>query len=310
MPGRSCRTSGNGVQDLAKFRPATLASVARLASPVVAAHASPLATLKSIAAKWQFKAYVRNPHTTEKQLAATLIGVILLTMMGFLVLENGRIVLAQYGTFSENFVRAGNRLMQWGSSVSLEEVRALIPNGEADTVRIDQAVADSLCLGVKALLAGEDVNLQQLQHLEASHSREIANGTISPTQLGAAPAAESGAADKRSHTGSIGDSGLAQTQSSRAALGEEVDGREGARQRLRAEPALAAADVEIGAGSESPCHDIVLEVGPGNVPGLNTRMPSHSTGRAQRLRMPCDSSSACWCPRDWPCSRAGHSQPQ
>eukprot|EP00959_Pyramimonas_sp_CCMP1952_P372618 7803038-Pyramimonas_sp.AAC.2 len=90
------------------------------------------------------KAFAQNPCTTEVQIHAVHVDLIILTMMGFLAVGPGRVGLAAYAQDNENFVRAANRMMDWDPDVSLEELRQLVPQGADDREEGDQAVADRL----------------------------------------------------------------------------------------------------------------------------------------------------------------------
>ena len=96
-----------------------MGSVACIVSPSVAQHVHPLATLKNIAAEWQFKAFAQNQVTTDNEVTAALIDVNVLIVVGLLVLDSGPIVLAQYETSSERSIHTSNRLMRWSAQIAV-----------------------------------------------------------------------------------------------------------------------------------------------------------------------------------------------
>ena len=96
------------------------------------------------------KAFAQNPCTTEVQIHAVHVDLIILSMMGFLAVNPGRVTLAAYAQDSENFVKAANRMMDWDPDVSLEEWRQLVLEAADDREEGDQAVADRLRCGCQS----------------------------------------------------------------------------------------------------------------------------------------------------------------
>ena len=111
-------------------------------------------------------------------------------MMGCLVLDNGHIVFGQYEKFREKFIHEANRQMQWDSSVSLPELRELIPEGDCHTVDGVQQAVDALCRGVNSSPGSEVVDLQRLELLEAPHSMQVRQGLLPPMYTVATTRAE------------------------------------------------------------------------------------------------------------------------
>ena len=129
----------------AAMPPATLASIEKIVSPAVCARVNLMATLRNIAKNWDFKAFAQNPCTTEVQIHAVHVDLIILTMMGFLAVGPGRATLAAYKRDSESFVKACNRMLDWDPDVSMEELRQIVPEADEDTVGSDHSVADRPC---------------------------------------------------------------------------------------------------------------------------------------------------------------------
>eukprot|EP00973_Karenia_brevis_P079893 11085033-Karenia_brevis.AAC.1 len=52
-------------------------------------HVDPVAMLAKIAKNFQYKSFVMNPYTTEARVRAAQMDVVILSVMGFLVVEGG-----------------------------------------------------------------------------------------------------------------------------------------------------------------------------------------------------------------------------
>ena len=236
---------------LSTIPPATLSSVAGMATRAVAAHVDPLKTFMAMVKGWRYKAFVLNPYTTIDQVRAVQIDLVVLEIMGFLVRQDGSIELAAYAPDSEGFVHAANRMQEWDGQVVLADLRAVVPSDITDAVGGDQGVADQLCRALKALLSGDAVDFQRLEELEApflgpSRSLSCPASQVAPPPKPDAPAdAEPGIAHR---VQSVGEGGGESTQVTEDANFGQDEGLHapiaGHRKRLREEPALTSADFD------------------------------------------------------------------
>ncbi|CAK0831366.1 unnamed protein product [Prorocentrum cordatum] len=197
-----------------------------------------------VAQNWDMKAFAQNPCTTEVQIHAAHVDLILLSMMGFLAVGPGRATLAAYRRDSESFVKACNRMLDWDPDVSMEELRQIAPEADEDSVAGDHSVADRLCRGVKDLLEGKAVDFASLQSIEAPHADNVPLEPIPASQVvPATPPEATGAAVPGEQAKGV--AGLTQAASG-------VDETEGSGSRplkkLRMEPPLQAEEFKTDAG--------------------------------------------------------------
>ena len=246
MTVRAREVTKNFAQARARFAsmpPPTLASAEMIAGHDVACKVNPMQTLQRIAANWNVKAFAQNPFTTDADIKALQFDYIVLTHMGFLLVADGRASLAKYAAASESFVRAANRMMKWDPTVSLQELRELVPEDSAGAREEgDQDVADKICQGLKDMLDGKPVQFDELCALEAPVVADLRDQQVPASQVGA-PAPLGDAADEASAGGPPAPAaapGLTQTLLPPAEGGEAPPRAK----RLRAEAPLATDSFE------------------------------------------------------------------
>ncbi|CAK0799152.1 unnamed protein product [Prorocentrum cordatum] len=187
-----------------------------------------MTTLRKVAQNWDMKAFAQNPCTTEVQIHAAHVDLILLSMMGFLAVGPGRATLAAYRRDSESFVKACNRMLDWDPDVSMEELRQIAPEADEDS----------------DLLEGKAVDFASLQSIEAPHADNVPLEPIPASQVvPATPPEATGAAVPGEQAKGV--AGLTQAASG-------VDETEGSGSRplkkLRMEPPLQAEEFKTDAG--------------------------------------------------------------
>ncbi|CAK0896107.1 unnamed protein product [Prorocentrum cordatum] len=196
---------------------------------------NPMLTLQRIDNNWNVTAFAQNPFTTDAGIRALQLDYVILTHMGFLFVEDGRVAAAAYAADSESFVRAANRMMKWDPSVVLRDLRELAPEGAAGAREEgDQGVADQICQGLKDMLDGKPVDLDPLRALEAPLVAEVRGQSVPASQVGApppvGPPSQLGASAATA-------SGLRLAQAAPPAADEAGTG--GSRKRMRTEAPLA-----------------------------------------------------------------------
>ncbi|CAK0804108.1 unnamed protein product, partial [Prorocentrum cordatum] len=172
----------------ASMPPPTIASAERLVGRDIVSKVNPMLTLQRIANNRNVKAFAQNPFTTDADIRALQLDCVILTHMGFLLVADGRVAVAAYASDSESFVRAANRVMKWDPSLVLRDLRELAPEDAAGAREEGgQGVADQICQGLKDMLDGKPVDLDQLRALEAPLVAEVRGQSVPASQVGAPP---------------------------------------------------------------------------------------------------------------------------
>ncbi|CAK0837958.1 unnamed protein product [Prorocentrum cordatum] len=215
--------------------PPTLASAEWLVGHDIVSKVNPMLTLQRIASNWNVKAFAQNPFTTDAGIRVLQLDYVILTHMGFLLVADGRVAVATYAADSESFVRAANRMMKWDPSVVLRDLRELAPEGAAGAREEgDQGVADQICQGLKDMLDGRPVDLDQLRALEAPLVAEVRGQSVPASQVGAPPPV-----GPPSQLGPSAATASGLTQAAPPAADEAAAGAGGSRKRMRTEAPLA-----------------------------------------------------------------------
>ncbi|CAK0855237.1 unnamed protein product [Prorocentrum cordatum] len=238
MTARAKEVTKDFMEARARFAstpPPTLASAERLVGHDVVSKVNPMLTLQRIANNWNVKAFAQNPFTTDADIGALQLDYVILTHMGFLLVVAGRVTAAACAADSESFVRTANRMMKWDPSVVLRDLREVVPEGAAGAREEgDQGVADQICQGLKDMLDGKPVDLDQLRALEAPLVAEVRGQSAPASQVGAPPPV-----GPPSRLGASAATASGLTQAALPAADEAAAGAGGSRKGMRAEAPLA-----------------------------------------------------------------------
>ena len=147
---------------MAQVPAATFDNLINMVSQRRVALIDPWRTLQRFAKGWDYKRHALNPYVTADEVYAVKIDILILRLINFMVTEGGKIFLAAHPQQSESFVRAANRLQEFATDMSMQDLRALIPTtGTIPSVSEDRH--DTICNALRECFNGGATDFQSLQ---------------------------------------------------------------------------------------------------------------------------------------------------
>ena len=127
-------------------------------------HVNVSETLHQVYRNFDFKAFCMDPFNSEAEISAMKFDLIVLAMMGFIVVVDGRFKAVTLERDDEDGVRAWNRLTAWDSSVDLETAATWLDERTPTVpkVALRQDDADQVVQAIKRLLDGGAATVEHL----------------------------------------------------------------------------------------------------------------------------------------------------
>ena len=155
-------------------------------NPRVVPLVDPFATLHQLCGGQSLKVIAQMPQLSEDAVAAKKFDCLLLALMGFTVVAEGRVAPAAYPDGCLDFISASNRLIEWDDTLNLAALRNMIPK-HGHKASIDQNAASAACKALKSLCQGGDAGLEDLDavfrdrgELLVLASQDLAGGSLPP----------------------------------------------------------------------------------------------------------------------------------